>query len=142
VTDSYSGIPLSPEESLDYTETGEDLDEGYSPPERPWGMLAWGTTADEAASHESLASRLAREIPSPDGSADGDGLGDISGTDGELTDQEADDLRAARLGLADLDENDPRSDFRAMDAGTDGGAASAEEAAVHIVPADSEGSGL
>ncbi|HEY1702351.1 MAG TPA: DUF5709 domain-containing protein [Trebonia sp.] len=130
MTESYSDIPLSPEESLDDQETGEDLDEGYSPPERPWGMLAWGTTADEAASHESLASRLAHEIPSPDGSADGD----VSGTDGELTDREAGDLRAGRLLLADLDDSDPRSDFRAMDVGIDGGAASAEEAAVHIVP--------
>lgn len=134
MTESYSDVPLSPEESLDDQETGEDLDEGYSPPERPWGITAWGTTADEAASHESLASRLAHEIPLPDGSEDGDGLGDVSGTDGELIDGEVGDLRSGRLILADLDETDPRSDLRAVDAGLDGGAASAEEAAVHIVP--------
>jgi hypothetical protein len=141
VTGSYSDISLPPEESLDDTETGEDPDEGYSPPERPWGMTSWGTTADEAASHESLAGRLAREIPSPDGSADRDGLGDVSSTDGELTDREAGDLRAGRLVLADLEDSDSRSDFRAIDVGIDGSAASAEEAAVHVVPGDSAGSG-
>lgn len=134
----FSDIPLSPEESLDDQEVGEDLDEGYSPPERPWGISAWGTTADEAASHESLDSRLAHEVPSPDGSEDGDGLGDAPGTDGELIDGEVGDLRAGRLVLADLDASDPRSDFRALDVGIDGGAASSEEAAVHIVPDDSE----
>jgi hypothetical protein len=142
VTGSYSDISLPPEESLDDTETGEDPDEGYSPPERPWGMTSWGTTADEAGGHESLDGRLRREVASPGDDADGDGLGDVSGTDGELADTEAGDLRAGRLVLADLDEGDSRSDFRAIDVGIDGGAASAEEAAVHVVPGDSEGSGL
>ena len=126
----------SPEESLDDQEVGEDLDEGYSPPERPWGMSAWGTTADEAADHEPLEYRLAHEEPSLDDGLDGDELGDASGTDGELIDDQVGDTRAGRLVLADLDEADLRSDYRALDVGVDGGAASAEEAAVHIVPDD------
>lgn len=127
---------LPQEESLDDQEVGEDLDEGYSPPERPWGASAWGTTADEAAGHEPLEYRLAREEPPADYDQDGDGLGDVSGTDGELIDDQVGDARAGRLVLEDLDEDDFRSDYRALDVGIDGGAASAEEAAVHIIPDD------
>ena len=36
--------------------------------------------------------------------------------------------------LGDADELDARSDYWASDVGIDGGAASAEEAAVHIIP--------
>jgi hypothetical protein len=40
--------------------------------------------------------------------------------------------------LGDADELDARSDYWASDVGIDGGAASAEEAAVHIIPDDQE----
>ena len=40
--------------------------------------------------------------------------------------------------LGDVDELDARSDYWASDVGVDGGAASAEEAAVHIIPDDQE----
>src|SRR4051794_28020506 len=39
------GNPLSPEESLDEDEFGEDIADGYSPTERPWGVSAWGVTS-------------------------------------------------------------------------------------------------
>jgi hypothetical protein len=137
-SDGFTDNPLLPEESWDDQETGGDLDEGYSPPERPWGLYAWGTTADEAAYHESIASRLAHEQPEPGEDADGDGIGDVVGTDGEPVDSQVGDLRSGRLVLADVDELDARSDYWASDVGIDGGAASAEEAAVHIVPDDLE----
>jgi hypothetical protein len=134
--DGFSDNPLLPEESLDDDETGEDPDEGYSPPERPWGLYAWGTTADEAADHESLGGRLSREVPE----SDEEPPGDVPGTDGEWAgDQQVGDLRAGRLVLGDVDELDARSDYWASDVGIDGGAASAEEAAVHIVADDREG---
>lgn len=136
-SDGFPSGLLPQEESLDDQEVGEDLDEGYSPPERPWGISAWGTTADEAAGHESLENRLAHEEPLLDYGRDADGLGDAVGTDGELIDDQVGDTRAGRLVFADLDEGDPSSDYRAYDAGLGGGAASAEEAAVHIVPDDS-----
>jgi hypothetical protein len=41
--------------------------------------------------------------------------------------------------LGDVDELDARSDYWAADVGIDGGAASAGEAAVHIVADDREG---
>lgn len=133
--DGFSDSPLLPGESLNDQETGGDLDEGYSPPERPWGLYAWGTTADEAAGHESPGSRLSHEVPGPDEEFPGD----VSGADGEWVGDQAGDLRAGRLVLGDVDELDTRSDYWASDVGVDGGAASAEEAAVHIIPDDREG---
>ena len=130
-----SGL-LSPEESLDDDELGIDPDEGYSPAERPWGLSAWGTTAREAASHEDLGHRLAREDAERSDPIDGDGIGDTSDTDGELIDDQVGDVRAGRLVIGDIDASDPRSDYWAHDVGIDGAGASAEEAAMHIVPDD------
>ena len=128
---------LPPEEALDDQEVGVDLDEGYSPGERSLALSAWGTTAAEQSSHESLDRLLAREEPdlayAPD---DGDGLGDTTDTDGELIDDQVGDRRAGRLLIADVDDADPRSDYWATDVGIDGAGASAEEAAIHIVPDD------
>ena len=125
---------LSAEESLDDEETGEDLDEGYSPAERPLGVSAWGTTAAEESGYESLDRRLSRGIPELSTAEDGDGLGDSSDTDGELIDDQVGDSRAGRLVSADFDADDPGSDYRAIDVGIDGAGASAEEAAIHVVP--------
>lgn len=131
---------LPPEEELDDEETGADLDEGYSPGEQPLGLSAWGTTATEESTHESLGRRLSREEPDV-GTADdgGDGLGDTSDTDGELIDDQVGDRRAGRLILADIDATDARSDYWATDIGIDGAGASAEEAAIHVVPDDESG---
>jgi Family of unknown function (DUF5709) len=128
------GNPLSPEESLDQDEFGEDLADGYSPPERPWGVSEWGITSYEESGHESLGRRLAREQREITDEPEGDGIGDSIGTDGEPIDDQVGDRRAGRLILAALDEGDPRSDYWATDAGIDGAGASAEEAAVHVVP--------
>jgi Family of unknown function (DUF5709) len=112
------------------------LDAGWSPAERPWASTDWGTTEREEAAGESLDGRLARELP--DGADDdGDGLGDTSDTDGELLDDEVGSTRAGRLsdagdGGADRYFDD-EPELYAVDRGIDGGAASAEEAAVHVV---------
>jgi hypothetical protein len=42
-------------------------------------------------------------------------------------------MRAGRLVAFDVDPTDPGTDYLAHDVGIDGGAASAEEAAMHIV---------
>jgi hypothetical protein len=133
---------LSPEESLDDDELGGDPDEGYSPPERPWGVTAWGTTAAEQAGHEDLAHRLAREEPDVGDVDFGDGIGDTSDTDGEPVDREVGAMRSGRLVLEDLDEADPRSDYFARDIGVDGAGASAEEAAMHVVADDEAADGV
>ena len=124
---------LEPEESLDSEETGIDLDEGYSPPERPRELGAWGLIASEARTHESLARRLAREVPDVTDRWDGDGIGDSADTDGEPIDDQVGDSRAGRLVAFGVDPTDPTTDYRAHDVGIDGGAASAEEAAMHII---------
>jgi hypothetical protein len=128
-----SGV-LEPEDTLEGTRGVRDvLDTGWSPPERPWAVDDWGTTEAEEESGESLDGRLARELPDalPD---EGDGLGDASDTDGELLDDEVGDVRAGRLvdaGEGGIDDTDP--ELYARDAGIDGAAASAEEAAVHVI---------
>jgi hypothetical protein len=123
---------LEPEESLDSEQTGIDLDEGYSPPERPRELRAWGLTTREARTHESLARRLAREVPDVTDQWDGDGIGDSADSDGERIDDQVGDMRAGRLVAFDVDP----TDYLAHDVGIDGGAASAEEAAMHIVTDD------
>jgi hypothetical protein len=128
-----SGL-LEPEDTLDYVPGVRDvLDTGWSPPERPWAVDDWGTTDAEESAGESLAGRLARELPD-DAADDGDGLGDASDSDGELLDDEVGDERAGRLVDADAGgSQDSDDELWAQDEGIDGAAASAEEAAVHIV---------
>ncbi|MEV7449068.1 DUF5709 domain-containing protein [Streptomyces nigra] len=128
--------PLRPQEEYDEDEFGQDiLDEGYSPPERPLGVTEWGLTAREGVSHEDLTHRLRREVPELSAQDDGDGLGDTTDTDGELIDDQVGDARAGRLLGWDMDDGAGfDDDYTARDIGIDGGAASAEEAAIHVVP--------
>lgn len=126
-----------PVEQLDTADTLHDqqlddvLDEGYSPPERPWAVEDRGTTGAEQLSGETLDGRLAREVPES-GDPSGDGVGDLPDGDGEPWDAEVGDARAGRL-TRELDLNDPDS-MAGEDVGIDGAAASAEEAAMHVIP--------
>lgn len=131
---------LPTEESLDPDEFDEGtLDEaGYSPLEYRSGNLSWGFTDREARGHEPLATRLAREVAELTDDDLGDGLGDTFDTDGELLDDQVGSARAGRLVLADSTSLEPQADYWADDTGIDGGAASAEEAAVHVVLDDDE----
>jgi hypothetical protein len=112
------------------------LDAGWSPADRPWASTDWGTTEREESAGESLDGRLARELPGVVDD-DGDGLGDASDTDGELLDDEVGGDRAGRLsapGDSGADRyGDDEPELYAVDRGIDGGAASAEEAAVHVI---------
>jgi Family of unknown function (DUF5709) len=128
-----SGV-LEPEETLAGAAGVRDvLDTGWSPAERPWAVDDWGTTEAEESAGEGLDGRLARELP--DSVEDeGDGLGDASDTDGELLDDEVGDVRAGRLvDAGDGEGADTDDELYARDEGIDGAAASAEEAAVHVV---------
>ncbi|MDT0449693.1 DUF5709 domain-containing protein [Streptomyces hesseae] len=127
---------LDLQNALDGDLLDEVLDEGYSPPEKPLGVGHHGTTAREQRERESLDQRLAEEVPDI-AMPDGDGIGDQPGGDGEPIDDEVGDARAGRL-TATIDAMPPRrNDVFARDVGIDGGAASAEEAAMHIVPDES-----
>jgi Family of unknown function (DUF5709) len=104
----------------------DPLDEGYSPPERYSPLIREGE-------HETLDERLEDEIPEPDPYAPQE--------EEILDDGEVGEERAGRL--VDPNEGigpDVESDLVGMDVGIDGGAASAEEAAVHIVPDDEQAS--
>ncbi|MFG2332621.1 DUF5709 domain-containing protein [Streptomyces sp. NPDC048604] len=122
---------------LDYEDTldgsaGDPLDEGYSPPERPLGVEHTGVTAAERVRGESLDERLAEEVPDVVVPA-GDGIGDAADTDGELLDDQVGGPEAGRLMSEDQGTGPVLSEPTARDLGLDGGAASAEEAAMHIV---------
>jgi Family of unknown function (DUF5709) len=129
MSDQYEDVPdpseqldqVQPEDSLDNRGVDDILDEGYSPPENYSSALRHGD-------HETLDERLAEEMP--DGNADDDDEYDDFVDDGEVG-----DVRAGRL----MDPNggigpDEESELFGDDVGIDGAAASAEEAAVHIVP--------
>lgn len=128
---------LDASDTLDYRAGDQALDEGYSPPERPWGVDRTGVTASEQRRGESLDERLSEELPDI-GVPEGDGIGDTWDTDGELIDYEVGDERAGRLVAPDEGSHEnTESDLIASDIGLDGAGASAEEAAIHLIP-DSE----
>ncbi|MFL6090015.1 MAG: DUF5709 domain-containing protein [Aeromicrobium sp.] len=104
---------LQPGDTLDDSVVDDVLDEGISPPERLLGSTAKGTTAAEAREGETLDERIAQEEPE---------------------DAPSDPNRSGRLVAPDegLGE-DTEKDMVARDAGISGGAASAEEAAMHDV---------
>ncbi|MYS95018.1 MULTISPECIES: DUF5709 domain-containing protein [Streptomyces] len=127
---------LDTEDTLENDGVDDPLDRGWSPPERPWAVEHLGVTAAERRRGETLDQRLAEELPEPV-APDGDGLGDCQGTDGELLDNEVGAARSGRLVAPDEGAHeDEESALVAMDVGIDGAAASAEEAAVHIVDED------
>ncbi|MBO1332859.1 DUF5709 domain-containing protein [Streptomyces sp. VRA16 Mangrove soil] len=124
----------------------DPYDEGWSPPERPLGVEHTGVTAAERLHGESLDERLAEERPDPvidayealeSGDDDADGIGDLRGGEGEPVDLEVGGRRAGRLVAPDEGAHeDAEKDMLAADVGFGGGAASAEEAAVHLVDED------
>ena len=125
---------LDPEDTLDDRGVDFALDEGYSPPERPLGADHYGVTAADQRAGETLDQYLAAEEPEIP-AVWGDGIGDYSDGDGEPVDPEAGELRSGRLVSHDaglpLEPGDD-ADLWAEDVGIDGGAASAEEAAMHV----------
>jgi hypothetical protein len=112
----------------------EPLDEGYSPPEKWSAAQGFGNTPLEEQMGETLDQRLQQEIPEPDPYELAEQEVD---PDEEDVDDEVGDARAGRL--VEPDEGvhvDQEKDLVAEDVGIDGAAASAEEAAVHVIPDD------
>ncbi|MGW2169198.1 DUF5709 domain-containing protein [Streptomyces sp. NPDC001705] len=127
---------LDSEDTLEDDGVGDPLDRGWSPPERPWAVEHTGVTAAERHEGETLDQRLAEERPEQP-APEGDGLGDADGTDGELLDGEVGADRSGRLVAPDEGAHeDEESALVALDVGIDGAAASAEEAAMHVVDED------
>ena len=116
---------LQAEDTLDDRGVADLLDEGYSPPEKWSAGEGFGTTPDEALQGESLDQRIAQEEPEADPYAE-DGE-DVGGPEVGV-------VRSGRLVAPDEGaHSDDDDELVAEDVGFDGAAASAEEAAVHVV---------
>jgi hypothetical protein len=127
---------------------GEDpLDAGILPADRWSAGMRFGNTEAEERQGESLDQQLAEEEPDVEleddeedeesacGVVDDEDSGDED-LDGLLLD-DGPDPRAGRLVAEDEGAHDStEADLVASDAGIDGGAATAEEAAVHVVEDD------
>ena len=142
-TDTLSGAP------------GDDpLDRGVVPPERWSAGVRFGDTANEQSEGESLDQLLAEEEPDDTLELTEDELDDDeedeedieeSDADDDAGDEEVDGLllddgpdpRAGRLVAEDEGAHpDEEEDLVATDVGIDGGGATAEEAAMHVVEED------
>lgn len=127
MSESYTEVPeqseqldqLEPDRSLDDRNVDDTLDEGYSPPERP-SVLMRGRDEEET-----LDERLSEEEPEVWDTPISDDFVD----DGEVGDERSGRLVDPNQGIgADVDQ-----EMVAQDVGIDGAAASAEEAAMHVV---------
>jgi Family of unknown function (DUF5709) len=125
---------LQPEDTLVDRGVDDVLDEGYSSPEQPYGPGAFRPS-------ESLDQLLAEEDPDPASrigdplDADAQRRSDEAERDAEFPRRdEVGRLRAGRLVAPDQGfGEDSEAELIADDVGISGGAASAEEAAVHII---------
>jgi Family of unknown function (DUF5709) len=140
---------LQPDETLVQEDVEDPLDRGYSPPESPRGVDAFGTTAREQAGDETIDQRIEQEVPDPDsgyGAPDnesgldeddrlgGDDPDSIAAEDDFVGDDEVGDQRAGRLVAPDEGaREDTDKDLTGDDVGIDGAGASAEEAAMHVI---------
>jgi Family of unknown function (DUF5709) len=132
-------------DTLDGRPGDDPLDRGVAPPERWSAAIRYGTTAEEQDRGESLDQLLAEEEPDIAPEVDDERPEDIAG-DEDAADEDIDGLllddgpdpRAGRLVTADEDGYplDDDADLVARDVGIDGAAATAEEAAVHVVDED------
>ncbi len=113
---------LSQEDTLVDRGVADLLDEGYSPPDRPRANR-FGETPWEEVHGESLDQRLAEEEPEV-----------WESTQPAAGAREED--RAGRLAEDDSAVDAGGNDQFAHDEGFSGGAASAEEAAVHLIDED------
>jgi hypothetical protein len=114
----------------------DPLDAGYSPPEKYSAAQGYGNTPWEEEHRETIDQRLRQEVPEPDPYAEAEpGSGDATEDDEYLDEGEVGDRRAGRLVAPDAGiDQDTEKDLVGRDVGIDGAAASAEEAAVHVVP--------
>jgi hypothetical protein len=112
--DLGAAVQLEPQETLTGPPGSDALDAGYVPPDRPYGLDDDATTAAGQRDGESHDERLDRERPEEPLPADAD--------------------RSGRIAVPDADAvGEARDAMDGQDVGIDGGAASAEEAAVHDV---------
>lgn len=124
---------MQADETLVDRGVGDVLDEGYTTPEHWSAAEGFGNTPAEMHQGESLDQKLAAELP------------DVADDDTDWRDdpeepREVGNRRAGRLVDANhgYDGEDEESDTLGEDVGIDGGAACAEEAAMHIIDPSEE----
>jgi hypothetical protein len=145
---------LDASDTLDGDPGDDPLDRGVAAPQRWSAAIRHGSTATEQQGGESLDQLLAEEEPDVAADADDEPIGDLGGDkeagdqdagDEEAGDEDVDGLllddgpdpRAGRLVAEDEGAHpDEEADLVARDTGIDGGGASAEEAAMHVVDDD------
>ena len=132
---------LQPGDSLETDDLETDpLDTGISPPERNPASERYGVTLQEARTGERLDQRLAQEEPDFGEPASLDNRPEPE-EDAPPLDDEEQDRRSGRLVAEDEGAHSTGDrDYFGRDVGIDGGAASAEEAAMHVVRDDDEAS--
>lgn len=137
---------LDPTDTLDGEPGDDPLDAGYLPTDRWSAGMRFGSTEAEERAGESLDQLLAEEEPDvtldPDeeladegaeaAASDDEDAGDED-VDGQLLDDGADPRAGRLVAEGEGAHSDEEPDLVARDTGIDGGAASAEEAAVHVV---------
>jgi hypothetical protein len=152
----HESADLEDYEVLDSTDTlsgapGDDpLDRGVVPPERWSAGIRYGVTGTEQEEGESLDQLLAEEEPDTALDFTDDEPEDVEDVEEDEDDEDAGDEdvdglllddgpdpRAGRLVAEDEGAHpDDEEDLVASDVGIDGGAATAEEAAMHVVEED------
>jgi hypothetical protein len=132
-------------DTLDGSPGDDPLDRGLVVPQHWSSAMRYGTTGAEQEQGESLDQLLGEEEPDVGENHPADDASPDDGDDPDAADEDVDGLllddgpdpRAGRL-VAPDEESDPEeeADLVARDAGIDGGAATAEEAAMHVVDSD------
>ena len=119
---------LQPDETLIDRGVDDVLDEGYVPPDKWSPGMGYGNTPAEERQGETLEMRVAQEEPESAGP-------DETPWNPDDEPREVGSVRAGRLVDANHGEAgaDTTSEAVAFAVGIDGGAASAEEAAMHII---------
>jgi hypothetical protein len=130
---------LDGSDTLDGNPGDDPLDRGVAAPDRWTAAMRYALNGEEDS--ESLDELLAEEEPDLDEADDDDWDENATSRDVSRFERDDDaDPRAGRLVTGDEDTGDPADTLRdteaelvARDTGIDGGGASAEEAAVHII---------
>ena len=132
--DLGASVQLESGETLDGPPGTDGLDAGVVAPERPFFLDDPDTTPAGQRERGSIDDRLQREIPDDAPDAASGPPPDV--VEGEIA-SEAGQGRSGRL-VSDVTalDTEPDDTFQAQDAGISGGAASAEEAAVHDIDED------
>ncbi|MBP6995720.1 MAG: hypothetical protein KBB39_06225 [Phycicoccus sp.] len=140
---------LDASDTLDQGPVSDPLDTGIVANDRPFGEGAFTIDQWNEVEPETIDDRIRQEVPDPHsayGAPDNEsGLDDerVGGRDVDeddlLRDHEVGSVRAGRLVAPDQGAHpDVDGELVGADVGVDGGAASAEEAAMHIIEDDED----